>query len=154
MKGIVKKEPTQGLWLLDVPIPQIGPDDVLIKTRKTSICGTDLHIYKWDEWAQKTIPIPMVIGHEFVGEIAEMGKNVKNLKIDTRVCGEGHIVCNQCPPCRMGKKHLCMHTQGLGVNRPGCFAEYFTLIGCLSFSMHFQSIVIFLRPLAIFLDYL
>lgn len=127
MKGLVKKERAPGLWMEEVPLPQVGDNDVLIKTRKTSICGTDVHIYKWDEWAQKTIPVPMVIGHEFVGEITELGKNVKNLKVGDRVCGEGHIVCGQCPPCRMGKKHLCMNTKGLGVNRPGCFAEYFVL---------------------------
>lgn len=127
MKGLVKKERTQGLWMEDVPMPKIGDNDVLIKTRKTSICGTDLHIYKWDAWAQKTIPTPMIIGHEFMGEIAEMGKNVKGLKVGDRVCGEGHIICNQCPNCRMGKKHVCVNTKGLGVNTSGCFAEYFVL---------------------------
>ena len=127
MKGLVKKERAPGLWMEDVPMPTIGDHDVLIKTRKNSICGTDVHIYKWDAWAQKTIPVPMVVGHEFMGEIAEVGKQVKHLKVGDRVCGEGHIVCNQCPSCRVGKKHLCMHTLGLGVNRPGCFAEYFSL---------------------------
>lgn len=127
MKGLVKKERTMGLWMEDVPMPTVGDHEVLIKTHKTSICGTDVHIYKWDSWAQKTIPVPMIIGHEFMGEIAQVGKQVNFLKVGDRVCGEGHIVCNQCPNCRMGKKHLCMHTQGLGVNRSGCFAEYFTL---------------------------
>lgn len=127
MKGLVKKERTVGLWMEEVPMPEVGDHEVLIKTRKTSICGTDLHIYKWDAWAQKTIPVPMVVGHEFMGEIAALGKNVKGLKEGDRVCGEGHIVCGQCPNCRMGRKHVCMHTKGLGVNRPGCFAEYFVL---------------------------
>ncbi len=127
MKGLVKKERKPGLWMEDVPLPQIGDNDVLIKTRKTSICGTDVHIYKWDEWAQKTISVPMVIGHEFMGEIVNLGKNVQGIKIGERVCGEGHIICGQCPNCRMGKKHLCMNTKGLGINRPGCFSEYFVL---------------------------
>jgi threonine 3-dehydrogenase len=127
MKGLVKRERTQGLWMEDVPLPQVGNNEVLIKTRKTSICGTDVHIYKWDAWAQKTIPVPMIVGHEFMGEIAEVGKHVKGLKVGDRVCGEGHIVCGQCPNCRKGLKHICVKTLGLGVNRPGCFAEYFTL---------------------------
>lgn len=127
MKGLVKKERAPGLWMEDVPLPSIRDDEVLIKTWKNSICGTDVHIYKWDAWAQKTIPVPMVIGHEFMGEIAELGKQVKHLKVGDRVCGEGHMVCGQCPNCRQGKKHLCMHAKGLGVNRPGCFAEYFVL---------------------------
>lgn len=127
MRGLVKKEKSRGLWMEDLAIPKVGDHDVLIKTRKTSICGTDLHIYNWDDWAQKTIPIPMVIGHEFMGEIADIGREVKGLKVGTRVCGEGHIVCGHCPPCRMGKKHLCMNTKGLGVHRPGCFSDYFTL---------------------------
>ncbi len=127
MKGLVKKDRTEGLWMEEVPMPEVGDHEVLIKTRKTSICGTDLHIYKWDAWAQKTIPVPMVVGHEFMGEIAALGKNVKGLKEGDRVCGEGHIVCGQCPNCRMGRKHVCMHTKGLGVNRPGCFADYFVL---------------------------
>lgn len=111
----------------EVPLPEIGEREVLIKTLKTSICGTDLHIYKWDAWAQKTVPVPMVIGHEFMGEIAEVGKQVKHLKAGERVCGEGHFVCGQCPNCKKGLKHLCMHTSGLGVNRPGCFSDYFVL---------------------------
>lgn len=127
MKALVKKEKKPGLWMEDVPMPVLGDNDVLIKTKKNAICGTDVHIYKWDAWAQKTIPVPMIVGHEFMGEIAQLGKNVQGLKVGQRVCGEGHIVCNQCPPCRMGQKHLCMHTKGLGVNRSGSFAEYFTL---------------------------
>jgi threonine 3-dehydrogenase len=127
MKALVKKNPTRGLWMEDVPVPEIKDDEVLIKTRKTSICGTDVHIYKWDAWAQKTIPVPMVVGHEFMGEIAKVGRSVKGLKEGDRVSGEGHITCGQCPPCRKGKKHLCMKTLGVGVNRHGCFAEYFNL---------------------------
>ena len=127
MKGLVKRNATQGLWMEQVPVPKIADDEVLIKVRKTSICGTDLHIYKWDAWAQKTIPIPMVIGHEFMGEIAEVGKSVKGLKVGDRVSGEGHITCGHCPNCLKGKKHVCMNTLGVGVHRHGCFAEYFNL---------------------------
>jgi threonine 3-dehydrogenase len=127
MKGLVKRNPTVGIWMEDVPVPKVGDDEVLIKTRKTSICGTDIHIYKWDAWAQKTVPIPMVIGHEFMGTIAEVGRHVKGIKIGDRVSGEGHITCGQCPPCRMGKKALCMNTLGVGVHRHGCFAEYFAI---------------------------
>lgn len=127
MKALVKRHATVGLWMEDVPVPKIKDDEVLIKPRKTSICGTDVHIYKWDAWAQKTIPVPMVVGHEFMGTIAEVGKNVKGLKVGDRVVGEGHIVCNECPPCKRGQKHLCMNTLGVGVHRHGCFAEYFNL---------------------------
>lgn len=124
MKALVKKHPSVGLWLEDVPMPTISDNEVLIKIRKASICGTDVHIYQWDDWAQRTLQLPLVIGHEFVGEIVEMGRNVKNLKIGDRVCGEGHLVCGNCRNCRGGKKHLCPHTIGTGVNRQGCFAEY------------------------------
>ncbi|MBA3236925.1 MAG: L-threonine 3-dehydrogenase [Parachlamydiaceae bacterium] len=127
MKALVKRNATVGLWKEDVAIPTISDNEVLIKTRKTSICGTDLHIYKWDAWAQKTIPVPLVIGHEFMGEIAEIGKNVTGFKVGDRVSGEGHITCGVCPGCRTGRKHLCMNTLGLGVQRHGCFAEYFNL---------------------------
>lgn len=127
MKALVKRHAKEGMWLEDVPVPTISDTEVLIKVRKTSICGTDLHIYKWDEWARKTIPVPMVVGHEFMGEIAAIGKNVKDLKVGDRVSGEGHIVCNVCPNCRKGKKHLCMNTFGVGVHRHGCFAEFFHL---------------------------
>lgn len=127
MNGLVKRERAPGLWMEDVPMPTFGDNDALIKVHKTSICGTDVHIYKWDAWAQKTVPVPMVIGHEFVGEIAQLGSNVKHLQTGTRVCGEGHIVCDQCTNCLSGKKHLCMHVKGLGYDRPGCFAEYFVL---------------------------
>lgn len=127
MKALVKKEAKEGLWLMDVPEPEIGPDDVLIRIKKTAICGTDVHIYKWDEWSQKTIPVPMVVGHEYVGIIEKLGANVKHLKIGQRVSGEGHIVCGHCRNCRAGKKHLCPNTQGVGVNRPGAFAELLSL---------------------------
>jgi len=127
MKALVKKHAAPGLWMDDVPVPKISDDEILVKTHKTSICGTDVHIYKWDAWAQKTIPTPMVVGHEFMGEIAEVGRNVKHLKIGDRICGEGHLTCGQCPNCRKGKKHLCMKTVGVGVHRHGCFAEYFHL---------------------------
>lgn len=127
MKALVKRHATVGLWKEDVPVPTLGDNEVLIRTRKTSICGTDLHIYKWDAWAQKTIPVPLVIGHEFMGEIVELGKNVTGFKVGDRVSGEGHITCGVCPGCRTGRKHLCMNTQGVGVQRHGCFAEYFNL---------------------------
>lgn len=127
MKALVKKERSPGLWLEEVPVPEISDNEVLIKVHKTSICGTDLHIYKWDAWAQKNVPTPMVVGHEFVGHIVKLGKSVKGLKVGDRVSGEGHIVCNECPPCRMGDKHLCMNVRGIGYHLPGCFAEYFSL---------------------------
>lgn len=129
MKAIVKAFPKPGLWMKDVPVPKMGDEEVLIKTHKSAICGTDVHIYKWDAWAQKTIPAPMVVGHEFMGEVSKVGKNVKNVKVGDRVCGEGHIVCGVCPNCRKGRKHLCLNTIGLGVHRHGSFAEYFTLPG-------------------------
>lgn len=127
MKGLVKRKSTPGLWMENVPMPKMDDHEVLIKIHKTSICGTDVHIYKWDAWAQKTVPVPMVIGHEFMGEIAKVGSHVKHLKVGERVCGEGHLVCNECPNCRMGKKHLCMNVMGVGYDCPGCFAEYFVL---------------------------
>ena len=127
MKALVKKHRTPGIWMEDVPFPEIKDNEVLIKTRKNSICGTDVHIYKWDAWAQKTVPVPMIIGHEFMGEIAKVGKNVHGLKVGDRVSGEGHLTCGTCPPCRMGKKHLCMNVLGLGYDCPGSFAEYFPL---------------------------
>ena len=127
MKALIKKEKKPGLWMADVPVPEIADNEVLIKTVKTSICGTDLHIYKWDAWAQKTIPVPMVVGHEFMGEIAAVGRHVKGMKVGDRVSGEGHITCGECRPCREGKRHLCPNTLGVGVHRHGCFAEYFNL---------------------------
>jgi threonine 3-dehydrogenase len=127
MKALVKAKAEPGIWMHDVPIPEIGPDDVLIKVHKTAICGTDIHIYSWDEWAQKTIPVPMVVGHEFGGEIAEMGANVRGLKIGQRVSGEGHIVGETTRNARAGRLHLSPDTVGVGVNRPGAFAEYLAL---------------------------
>lgn len=127
MKALVKKFPEKGLWLEEVPEPVTGPDDVKIKIRKTAICGTDLHIYNWDEWSQKTIKTPRVIGHEYVGEIVELGANVKTCKIGDLVSGEGHIVCGRCRNCLAGNGHLCKETVGVGVNRDGAFAEYLVI---------------------------
>jgi threonine 3-dehydrogenase len=124
MKSLVKKFAEPGLWLEDIPIPEVGINDVLIHVHKSAICGTDVHIWNWDAWAQKTIPVPMAIGHEFVGTVAAMGSNVHDLKIGDVVSGEGHIVCGRCRNCLAGRRHLCKDTQGVGVNRPGAFAEY------------------------------
>src|SRR5579871_976629 len=124
MKALVKSKSEPGLWLEDVPMPKVGLNDVLIKVDRTGICGTDVHIYKWDAWAQKTIPVPMVVGHEFVGEILEVGSNVKDFSPGQIVSGEGHVVCGRCRNCLAGRRHLCAHTQGVGVNRPGAFADY------------------------------
>ncbi|VAX07274.1 L-threonine 3-dehydrogenase [hydrothermal vent metagenome] len=124
MKALVKAKAEKGIWLQDISLPEIGPNDVLIKVKKTAICGTDIHIYNWDDWARKTIPVPMVVGHEFSGKIVEMGSEVRGLSIDQRVSAEGHITCGHCRNCRAGKRHLCRNTLGIGVNRPGCFAEY------------------------------
>jgi threonine 3-dehydrogenase len=127
MKALVKRHATPGLWLEDVPEPKIGINDVLIRVDRTGICGTDLHIYNWDAWAQKTIPVPMVVGHEFVGEIVEVGSNVTDFFPGEIVSGEGHVVCGRCRNCLAGRRHLCAHTSGIGVNRPGAFAEYLAL---------------------------
>jgi threonine 3-dehydrogenase len=127
MKALVKSRSEAGLWLEDVPAPEFGINDVLIRVLITGICGTDLHIYEWDEWAQKTIPIPLVIGHEFVGEIAEVGSNVTDFHAGDIVSGEGHVVCGRCRNCLAGRRHLCAHTLGVGVNRPGAFAQYIVL---------------------------
>lgn len=127
MKAIVKKKKGQGVVMEKVPIPVCKDNEVLIKTRKTSICGTDVHIYKWDAWAQKNVPVPLVIGHEFVGEIVKIGNSVRGFKEGDRVSGEGHITCGHCPPCRRGKRHLCMNVRGVGYHIHGCFCEYFTL---------------------------
>jgi threonine 3-dehydrogenase len=124
MKALVKKKPEAGIWMDEVPFPSIGHNDVLIKIVKTAICGTDIHIYNWDAWAEKTIPVPMAIGHEFVGIITEIGSEVRGLKEGDRVSAEGHITCGHCRNCMAGKRHLCRNTIGIGVNRPGCFAEY------------------------------
>lgn len=127
MKSLVKAKKEPGIWMQDVSAPQYGVNDVLIKIHKTAICGTDIHIYSWDEWAQETIPVPMTVGHEFYGTIVELGQEVKGLKIGQRVSGEGHITCNYCRNCRAGQRHLCRNTLGVGVNRPGCFAEYLAM---------------------------
>jgi threonine 3-dehydrogenase len=127
MKALVKKEAAPGLWLCDVPEPTIGINDVLVKIRKTSLCGTDLHIYNWDAWAQRTIPVPMTVGHEFCGEIAAVGSNVHDFHVGEIVSGEGHLVCGRCRNCLAGRRHLCAHTRGVGVNTTGAFAEYMAL---------------------------
>jgi threonine 3-dehydrogenase len=127
MKALVKSRAEHGLWIEDVEEPQIGINDVKIRVLLTSICGTDLHIYEWDSWAQKTIPVPLVIGHEFVGVIVEVGSNVTDFQIGDRVSGEGHVVCGRCRNCMAGRRHICAHTQGVGVNRAGAFAEYIVL---------------------------
>ena len=127
MKALVKSKSEVGLWLEDVPEPTIGINDVLIKVMKTGICGTDLHIWKWDAWARKTIPVPMVVGHEFVGEIVEVGSNVSDFHPGDLVSGEGHVTCGRCRHCMAGQRHLCANTVGLGVGRDGCFAEYVAL---------------------------
>ena len=124
MKALVKAKPEPGIWMEERPIPEIGPDDVLVKVHKTGICGTDIHIYKWDDWAQKTVPVPLVTGHEYAGEIAAVGADVKNLKVGQRVSGEGHVVGMKSRASRAGKFHLDPDTKGIGVNLPGAFAEY------------------------------
>ncbi|MDH5301170.1 MAG: L-threonine 3-dehydrogenase [Gammaproteobacteria bacterium] len=124
MKALVKKHASEGIWLEDVPLPVVGNNDVLIKVQRTAICGTDVHIYNWDAWAQKTIKVPMTVGHEFAGVIVDMGANVTGLNVGDLVSGEGHIVCERCRNCLAGRRHLCPHTVGVGVNRTGSFAEY------------------------------
>ncbi len=127
MKALVKKEKKPGLWLEDVPVPEIGINDVLIEVLRTAICGTDVHIYNWDAWAQRTIPVPMAVGHEFVGRVVKVGSNVQGIHIGDIVGGEGHIVCGSCRNCLAGRRHLCKDTKGVGVNRPGAFAEYISM---------------------------
>jgi threonine 3-dehydrogenase len=127
MKALVKSQRAPGIWMENVPEPRVGPNDVLIKVRKTAICGTDIHIYNWDHWAQKTVPVPMHVGHEYVGEIVQLGSEVQGFEIGDRVSGEGHITCGYCRNCRAGRRHLCRNTVGVGVNRPGCFAEYLAI---------------------------
>ena len=127
MKALVKTQAGPGLELMDVPMPEVGPNDVLIKIHKTAICGTDLHIWNWDKWAQQTIPVGMHVGHEFCGVIESVGSSVTEYKPGEIVSGEGHIVCGHCRSCRSGQKHLCPNTKGVGVNRPGCFAEYLSI---------------------------
>jgi len=127
MKVLAKLKSEPGLWLSEEDTPTYGPHDILIKIKKTAICGTDLHIYKWDEWAQKTIPVPMRVGHEFIGTVEAMGDEVKGFETGDRVSGEGHITCGHCRNCRAGNRHLCRNTEGIGVNRPGAFAEYLAM---------------------------
>lgn len=127
MKALVKRHSEQGLWLEEVPVPEIGINDVLIKINRTAICGTDMHIHNWDSWAQSTIPVPMVVGHEFVGEIVDIGSNVNDFHAGQIVSGEGHVVCGRCRNCLAGRRHLCAQTSGVGVDRPGAFAEYLAL---------------------------
>ena len=136
MSALVKAEKKTGLWLQEVPVPEYGHNDVMIKIHKTAICGTDMHIYNWDEWAQATIPVPMVVGHEYVGEVVALGSEVKGLKIGDRVSGEGHLTCGHCRNCRAGKRHLCRNTTGVGVNRSGCFAEYLVIPAGNAFKVH------------------
>ena len=127
MRALVKAKAEPGIWMQDVPEPTIGPNDVLIRMRKTAICGTDMHIYKWDDWARRTIRVPMAVGHEYCGEIVALGSEVRGFAVGDRVSGEGHLTCGYCRNCRAGRRHLCRNTVGVGVNRPGCFAEYMAL---------------------------
>lgn len=128
MKALAKLKAEEGIWMVkDAPIPEPGHNDLLIKIRKTAICGTDVHIYNWDDWSRKTIPVPMITGHEYVGEVVGMGEEVKGFAIGDRVSGEGHITCGHCRNCRAGRTHLCRNTVGVGVNRQGCFAEYLVI---------------------------
>jgi threonine 3-dehydrogenase len=127
MKALVKAKAERGIWMEDIEAPLVGHNDVLIKVNRTAICGTDIHIFKWDDWAQATIPVPMAVGHEFSGEIVEMGIEVRGFEIGDRVSAEGHITCGVCRNCRAGRRHLCMNTFGVGVNRPGAFAEYLSV---------------------------
>ena len=127
MKALVKAKAERGIWMEDIEAPRVGHNDVLIKVNRTAICGTDIHIFKWDDWAQATIPVPMAVGHEFSGKIVEMGVEVRGFEIGDRVSAEGHITCGHCRNCRAGRRHLCMNTVGIGVNRPGAFAEYLSV---------------------------
>jgi threonine 3-dehydrogenase len=135
MKALVKARAEPGIWMQDIPEPRIGHNDVLIKVRKTAICGTDMHIYNWDAWAQKTIPVPMAVGHEYSGEVVEIGSEVAGIKPGDRVSGEGHITCGYCRNCRAGRRHLCRNTVGVGVNRPGAFAEYIAIPAVNTFKL-------------------
>jgi len=127
MKALVKAQRAPGIWLEEIPEPRVGHNDVRIRIHKTAICGTDIHIYNWDKWAEKTIPVPMAVGHEYAGEIVEIGSEVQGFKVGDRVSGEGHVTCGYCRNCRAGRRHLCRNTVGVGVNRPGCFAEYLVI---------------------------
>ncbi len=127
MKALVKSKPEPGIWMQDVPEPEIGPNDLRVRIQKTAICGTDIHIYKWDDWSKRTIPVPMVVGHEFMGVVEQVGSHVRGFEVGDRVTGEGHITCGYCRNCRAGRRHLCPNTVGIGVNRQGAFAEYLSL---------------------------
>src|SRR5450631_4748316 len=135
MKALVKAKPEPGIWMAEVEKPTIGPNDVLIRMRKTAICGTDMHIYHWDDWAKRTIRVPMAVGHEYCGEIVALGSEVRGLAVADRVSGEGHITCGYCRNCRAGRRHLCRNTVGVGVNRPGAFAEYLAIPGGNAFKL-------------------
>ena len=150
MKALVKSKSETGIWMEEVTIPECGPNDLLIKIKKTAICGTDVHIYKWDDWAKKTIPVPMVVGHEFSGIVAQVGSHVQGFSIGDRVSGEGHIVCGYCRNCRAGRRHLCRNTKGVGVNRMGAFAEYLVIPAFNAFKLPegiTDDIAAFLDPL-------
>ena len=127
MKALVKAKAERGIWMEDIEVPQIGHNDVLIQIHRTAICGTDIHIFQWDDWAQKTIPVPLAVGHEFSGKIVDLGTDVRGLEVGHRVSAEGHITCGVCRNCRAGRRHLCMNTQGIGVSRAGAFAEYLSV---------------------------
>jgi len=127
MKALSKLRTEKGIWMVEAKTPDVGHNDLLIKIRKTAICGTDMHIYNWDEWSQKTIPVPMIFGHEYIGEVVEIGQEVRGFEVGDRVSGEGHITCGHCRNCRGGRRHLCRNTVGVGVNRQGCFAEYLSI---------------------------
>ena len=150
MKALVKAKAEEGIWMQEQPRPEIGPNDVLIEIAKTAICGTDVHIYNWDEWSQRTIPVPMTVGHEFVGRVAEVGSHVRGFEVGDRVSGEGHITCGHCRNCRAGKRHLCRNTVGVGVNRTGAFAEYLAIPAVNAFKLPddvSDDIAAFLEPL-------
>ncbi len=135
MKALVKSRREVGIWMEEQPVPEIGPNDVLVEIRQTAICGTDIHIYNWDEWSQKTIPVPMTVGHEFVGRVAAIGSHVSGFQVGDRVSGEGHITCGYCRNCRAGKRHLCRNTVGVGVNRPGAFAQFLAIPAVNAFKL-------------------
>jgi threonine 3-dehydrogenase len=135
MKALIKARREPGIWMGEAEIPEVGPNDVKVQIRKTAICGTDIHIYNWDEWAQKTVPVPMHVGHEYVGTIVEVGSHVRGFEVGDRVSGEGHITCGYCRNCRAGKRHLCRNTVGVGVNRAGCFAEYLVIPAVNAFKL-------------------
>ncbi len=127
MKALAKLHPEKGIWMTEADVPTVGPNDLLIKIKKTAICGTDMHIYAWDEWSQNTIPVPMIVGHEYVGEVVDKGQEVRGFETGNRVSGEGHITCGHCRNCRAGRRHLCRNTFGVGVDRQGAFAEYLVI---------------------------